>query len=1001
MKAQASPPSVHPPLAAPPPMKAQNPRTPPSASLRPECPGVFFSTAAAAAPSGSPHRRIGVAVDPYDDSAYAVNWAVANYLRPGDAVILLHVRPTSLLYGADWGAVHVSLPNPSADAEAGGGNDESEAHRMEDDYDAFTAAKADDLAWPLKDAAIPYNIHIVKDHDMKERLCLEVERLRLSVVIIGSARRTSKGSLGLARIVDYCTQHCICPVVVVHFPDEGSAEDEEISGHGLSSAVGAEDAKYHAGTKDHKKENDALKDAEGGPSSGLPVRKSECGTAEKKVPRSTLSFHDGVCTSKSEGGPTTSKPVKKPRSIIVNKKNTSWDKFLPILSGHVDKSASMFATGPEASSKISEEVDVAKNIDGGPSSGLHARKTRCATATRKNIVPQPTVEASIVSSEKISEEDFKKNAEQTLIEEAALRHSNRLMKNRICSEEADTEQKRSTRANATSFHRLSHMQKSTENVAMGEPLKKKETLMLKKQGKENDKKNGKGELVPLQTSTRGAVGVALRRSNRLMKYCKENDALKDAEGGPSSGLPVRKSECGTAEKKVPRSTLSFHDGVCTSKSEGGPTTSKPVKKPRSIIVNKKNTSWDKFLPILSGHVDKSASMFATGPEASSKISEPVFIIYDRRMMNHKPHGLSRERPWRISTIIDGLADDGLLERCQVTSEARPVELKYLRAVHTTKHIEFIQALPLSYVEMMGTFKDLVGTDILSDNGTKEAVFLAAGAVVQACCEVVTGNCQSAYAIVRPPGHHAKKAKAHGFCFVNNVAVGARYLQREHNIKKILVVDFDVHHGDGSQDIFYDDDSVLFISVHRSSGFPEESLKDEKYIGSGKGEWHNINVSLPDAIEDADLLAVWDYLVLPLAMEFKPEVILVSAGFDAALGDPIGGGRVTPSCFGQLVAKLKEVNSKIILVLEGGYNRRAVSRSSSECVKALLGDKLEVVKEYSPFQSTWKAIVSIRHILKHFWQVLDGEIDEQILARYKHLEEKLKDPGKEGDLEDHT
>ncbi|WVZ66293.1 hypothetical protein U9M48_015536 [Paspalum notatum var. saurae] len=261
MQAPATPSSVDLPLAAaPPPVKAPTPRPPPPASLQPESPGVFFSAAAAAAPLGTSHRRIAIAVDLSDESAHAISWAVANYLRPGDAVILLHVRPTSVLYGADWGAVDVSLPNPN-----GAGTDEDSeaaARRIEDDFDAFAASKADNLASPLKGAGIPYKIHIVKDHDMKERLCLEVERLGLSAVIMGSkgfgaARRTSKGRLG--SVSDYCVHHCVCPVVVVRLPDDGSAEGGEAGG--LAAAVGVEDvlhpvpeeeAEYHDATEEHK-----------------------------------------------------------------------------------------------------------------------------------------------------------------------------------------------------------------------------------------------------------------------------------------------------------------------------------------------------------------------------------------------------------------------------------------------------------------------------------------------------------------------------------------------------------------------------------------------------------------------------------------------------------------------------------------------------------------------------------------------------------------------------
>ncbi|XP_076940878.1 universal stress protein PHOS32-like [Bidens hawaiensis] len=157
---------------------------------------------------GTQHRKVAIAVDLSDESAYAVNWAVQNYLRPDDSVILLHVSPTSFLYGADWGP-----------------DDKTQQH----DFDSLTLSKTNDLAKPLIDANINYKIHIVKDHDMKERLCLEVERLGLSAVIMGSrgfgasSRRLAKGQR-LGSVSDYCVRHCVCPVVVVRFPDDKDGE---------------------------------------------------------------------------------------------------------------------------------------------------------------------------------------------------------------------------------------------------------------------------------------------------------------------------------------------------------------------------------------------------------------------------------------------------------------------------------------------------------------------------------------------------------------------------------------------------------------------------------------------------------------------------------------------------------------------------------------------------------------------------------------------------------
>ncbi|KAL9670299.1 hypothetical protein QQ045_007850 [Rhodiola kirilowii] len=193
-------------------------------------------------PTAGAQRKIGIAVDLSDESAFAVKWAVQNYLRKGDAVILLHVRPTSVLYGADWGSVDLSVENA----------DEESQRKMEDEFDAFTNSKSNDLAEPLVEAGIPFKIHIVKDHDMKERLCLEVERLGLSTVIMGSrgfgaSRRNTKGRLG--SVSDYCVQHCVCPVVVVRFPDDKDGEGDE-GGEVASGGVSEKDEQEYVGGSD-------------------------------------------------------------------------------------------------------------------------------------------------------------------------------------------------------------------------------------------------------------------------------------------------------------------------------------------------------------------------------------------------------------------------------------------------------------------------------------------------------------------------------------------------------------------------------------------------------------------------------------------------------------------------------------------------------------------------------------------------------------------------------
>ncbi|KAL4278377.1 hypothetical protein GQ457_03G023740 [Hibiscus cannabinus] len=193
----------------------------PTIKIRPPSSPHHPTSASTHTPTAGAHRKIGVAVDLSDESAFAVHWAVQNYLRPGDAVILLHVSPTSVLFGADWGP----LPHTPQSVET----PESQK-QLEDDFDAFTASKVADLAKPLKESGVPFKVHIVKDHDMKERLCLEVERLGLSAVIMGSRgfgaeKRGSDGKLG--SVSDYCVHHCVCPVVVVRYPDDKDGVNAE------------------------------------------------------------------------------------------------------------------------------------------------------------------------------------------------------------------------------------------------------------------------------------------------------------------------------------------------------------------------------------------------------------------------------------------------------------------------------------------------------------------------------------------------------------------------------------------------------------------------------------------------------------------------------------------------------------------------------------------------------------------------------------------------------
>jgi histone deacetylase 6 len=222
--------------------------------------------------------------------------------------------------------------------------------------------------------------------------------------------------------------------------------------------------------------------------------------------------------------------------------------------------------------------------------------------------------------------------------------------------------------------------------------------------------------------------------------------------------------------------------------------------------------------------------------------------------------------------------------------------------------------------------------------TFDCARLAAGAAAEAAVAVARGQAPSAAAVIRPPGHHAESGLAMGFCFFNNAAVAARAAQRA-GCRRVLVLDNDVHHGNGTQHIFEADPTVLYASLHRHDGgsfFPGTGAADE--VGTGAGEGFTVNVpwSGPGP-GDGDYVAAFCRVLLPVAYEFAPDLVVLSAGFDAAAGDPLGGCRVSPAGYAHMVALLRPL-APLVVLLEGGYNLRATAESVEACVRVLAGER---------------------------------------------------------------
>lgn len=310
------------------------------------------------------------------------------------------------------------------------------------------------------------------------------------------------------------------------------------------------------------------------------------------------------------------------------------------------------------------------------------------------------------------------------------------------------------------------------------------------------------------------------------------------------------------------------------------------------------------------------------------ISHPRYV--EHHLQGHPEHA------GRIRAVWEQLRLAGLIDRMKV-HEARAVEDKWIQKVHSPKYVDLLHWLDESRPSHMNH----LDPDTYAGPTSIEIARLSAGGVILAADEVLSGNARNALAAVRPPGHHAMPDHAMGFCILGNVPIAVRYAQETYGIKRVMIVDYDVHHGNGTEAMFYDDPSVLFISTHQAPFYPGTgSLTD---IGSGQGEGYTINIPLPAGHSDSNFAAIYDQIVWPAAERFKPEFIIVSAGFDAHWLDPIAGMRLSLTGYAHLSRELirmaeKFCSGKIIFAMEGGYNLDALSHGMVNIAHALLGDE---------------------------------------------------------------
>ena len=308
----------------------------------------------------------------------------------------------------------------------------------------------------------------------------------------------------------------------------------------------------------------------------------------------------------------------------------------------------------------------------------------------------------------------------------------------------------------------------------------------------------------------------------------------------------------------------------------------------------------------------------------------VGLVYDPIYLEHDT-GHHVENADRLKQTIELLESSGARQRL-VEIRPRPASLDELLLVHSADHISRVQSVARSG----GGWLD---ADTVLSPASYEVALHAAGGVMEATKAVMEGEVNSALALVRPPGHHATKTRAMGFCLFNNIAIAARHVMKECGLDRILIADFDVHHGNGTQDIFYDNPSVLFFSTHQYPFYPGTGSIEE--TGSGKGEGSITNVPLPARCGDKEYLQVFEQILIPAARRFQPQIILVSAGYDAHWADGLALMQVTTTGFAQMVGILTNLASelcqeRLLFSLEGGYHLPALAHSIKATLEVLLG-----------------------------------------------------------------
>jgi acetoin utilization deacetylase AcuC-like enzyme len=336
------------------------------------------------------------------------------------------------------------------------------------------------------------------------------------------------------------------------------------------------------------------------------------------------------------------------------------------------------------------------------------------------------------------------------------------------------------------------------------------------------------------------------------------------------------------------------------------------------------------------------------------------VVIDPRYLEHDTGDGHPERPERIRVLLPLV---NAAARSLTDIPARLASGDELALVHDG-----------AYVDEVAATRDKPWFAFDADTPTCARSFdtarLAAGGLLALVDAVMDGRVRNGFAFVRPPGHHAERQRAMGFCLFNNVAVGAEYLRRHYGLRRVLIVDWDLHHGNGTQHMFENDPGVLYISTHQYPYYPGTGAMDE--VGRGDGEGYTVNLALPAGCGDAEYGDAFTRIVEPIAQQYAPEFVLISAGFDAHARDPLGGMQVTEAGFKAMSRVLLRVarnhaGNRCAAILEGGYDLTAIRNSANEVLTELQGEGEPLPPPAAPNRAA-ALVERIRKVQSRYWKV---------------------------------